>query len=49
MPSPSPADALATASRYSRYLQRLLQARPALAEDTGAHLDAPVDHATLER
>ncbi|MBK6555538.1 MAG: bifunctional [glutamate--ammonia ligase]-adenylyl-L-tyrosine phosphorylase/[glutamate--ammonia-ligase] adenylyltransferase [Rhodocyclaceae bacterium] len=49
MPSPSPADALATASRYSRYLQRLLHARPALAEDTGARLDAPVDRATLER
>ncbi len=48
MPSPPPADALATACRYSRYLQRLLQARPSLAEDTGAHLDDPLDRATLE-
>ncbi len=48
MPSTPPADALAAASRFSRYLQRLLHARPVLAEDTSAHLDAPVDRATLE-
>ncbi len=48
MPSTPPADALATACRFSRYLQRLLLARPALAEAVGAQLDAPVDRATLE-
>ena len=48
MPSTPPADALAAASRFSRYLQRLLHARPVLAEDTSTHLDAPVDRATLE-
>ena len=48
MPSTPPAGALATACRFSRYLQRLLLARPALAEAVGAQLDAPVDRATLE-
>lgn len=48
MPSTPPAGALATACRFSRYLQRLLLARPALAEEVGAQLDTPVDRATLE-
>ena len=48
MPSTPPADALATACRYSRYLYRLLQARPSLAEDTRGHLEAAIDRPALE-
>ncbi|MBI4996247.1 MAG: bifunctional [glutamate--ammonia ligase]-adenylyl-L-tyrosine phosphorylase/[glutamate--ammonia-ligase] adenylyltransferase [Rhodocyclales bacterium] len=44
MGSPDLPDAVATASRYSRHLQRLLQARPALAEPCS---DAPLARAEL--
>ncbi|MBI5785162.1 MAG: bifunctional [glutamate--ammonia ligase]-adenylyl-L-tyrosine phosphorylase/[glutamate--ammonia-ligase] adenylyltransferase [Rhodocyclales bacterium] len=44
MPPPAPSDAVATASRFSRHLYRLLQARPALAGHCAA---APLTRAEL--
>jgi glutamate-ammonia-ligase adenylyltransferase len=45
MPPPDLPDAIATASRFSRHLHRLLQARPSLAEPP---VDAPLTRAELE-
>jgi [glutamine synthetase] adenylyltransferase / [glutamine synthetase]-adenylyl-L-tyrosine phosphorylase len=47
MPS-TPDDAVQQASRFSRHLQRLLQAHPALATATGANLETPLGTAELE-
>ena len=43
------ADPLELGCRFSRYLRRLLQARPQLTGETTAGLGAPVDRAELER
>jgi glutamate-ammonia-ligase adenylyltransferase len=46
---PFPSDAaLATATRLSRFLGRLLQARPGLADETGARLNVSIGRAELE-
>jgi [glutamine synthetase] adenylyltransferase / [glutamine synthetase]-adenylyl-L-tyrosine phosphorylase len=45
MPPPDLPDAIATASRLSRHLRRLLQARPSLAEQT---TDAPLTRSELD-
>jgi [glutamine synthetase] adenylyltransferase / [glutamine synthetase]-adenylyl-L-tyrosine phosphorylase len=47
-PLPDPRAALDAACHASRYLQRLLHARPALADDTGAQLGVPIDRVQLE-
>jgi glutamate-ammonia-ligase adenylyltransferase len=44
---PSSADALALAGQFSRYLQRLLQSRPQLGEETAERLAQPVDREEL--
>jgi glutamate-ammonia-ligase adenylyltransferase len=49
MPPAAPAaPAVAQACQYSRHLQRLLQARPALATETADALDTPLGRAELE-
>jgi glutamate-ammonia-ligase adenylyltransferase len=45
---PDPHTAIDKACRSSRYLKRMLQARPALADDTAAHLALPVSRKELE-
>jgi [glutamine synthetase] adenylyltransferase / [glutamine synthetase]-adenylyl-L-tyrosine phosphorylase len=48
MPHATSAAAVEQACRFSRHLQRLLQAHPGLTTDTAASLDAPLGRAELE-
>ena len=48
MPHATSAAAVEQACRFSRHLQRLLQARPGLTTETAASLDTPLGRAELE-